>query len=72
MSLKPIIKTKILWACRDINEFKKGYQPRINIIKDENGNLLAYPQSVLNRWENFFNQLLSVLGFMMLGKWVFI
>jgi hypothetical protein len=24
-----------------INEFKKGYQPRINIIKDENGNLLA-------------------------------
>jgi hypothetical protein len=29
---------------RDINEFKKGYQPRINIIKDENGNLLADPQ----------------------------
>jgi hypothetical protein len=27
-----------------INEFKKGYQPRINIIKDENGNLLADPQ----------------------------
>jgi hypothetical protein len=26
---------------RGINEFKKGYQPRINIIKDENGNLLA-------------------------------
>jgi hypothetical protein len=22
-----------------INEFKKGYQPRINIIKDENGNI---------------------------------
>jgi len=28
---------------RGINEFKKGYQPRINIIKDENGNLLADP-----------------------------
>jgi hypothetical protein len=26
---------------RDLNEFKKGYQPRINIIKDENGHLLA-------------------------------
>jgi hypothetical protein len=26
-----------------INEFKKGYQPRITIIKDENGNLLADP-----------------------------
>jgi hypothetical protein len=36
---------------RGINEFKKGYQPRISIIKDENGNLLADPQSVLNRWK---------------------
>jgi hypothetical protein len=29
---------------KGINEFKKGYQPRIHIIKDENGNLLADPQ----------------------------
>jgi hypothetical protein len=36
---------------RGINEFKKDYQPRINIIKDENGNLLADPQSVLNMWK---------------------
>jgi hypothetical protein len=47
---------------RGINEFRKGYQPRINIIKDENGNLLADPQSVLNRWKNFFNQVLNVHG----------
>jgi hypothetical protein len=47
---------------RGINEFKKGYQPRINIIKNENGNLLADPQSVLNRWINFFNQVLNVRG----------
>jgi hypothetical protein len=47
---------------RGINEFKKRYQPRINIIKDENCNLLAYPQSVLNRWRNFFNQMLNVHG----------
>jgi hypothetical protein len=47
---------------RDINEFKKGYQPRINIIKDENGNLLAGPQNVLNRWKNFFNWVLNVHG----------
>jgi hypothetical protein len=39
MSLKLIIKTKILKICTVINEFKKGYQPRINIIKDESGNL---------------------------------
>jgi hypothetical protein len=60
MSLKLIIKTKILKICTETNEFKKGYQPRINIIKDENGNLLADPQSVLNRWKNFFNQVLNV------------
>jgi hypothetical protein len=47
---------------RGINEFKKGYQPRINIIKDENGNLLADTQSVLNRWKNFFNQVLYIPG----------
>jgi hypothetical protein len=39
---------------RDIHEFKKRYQLRTNIIKDENVNLLAHPQSVLNRWKNFF------------------
>jgi hypothetical protein len=38
------------------------YQPRINIIKEENGNLLADPQSVLNRWKNFFIQVLNVCG----------
>jgi hypothetical protein len=47
---------------RGINEFKKCYQPRINIIKDENGTLLADLQSVLNRWKNFFKQVLYVHG----------
>jgi hypothetical protein len=47
---------------RGINEFKKGYQPRINIIKDENGNLIADSQNVLNRWKNFFNQVLNIHG----------
>jgi hypothetical protein len=37
-------------------------QPRINIIKDENGNLLADPQNILNRWKHFFNQVLNVHG----------
>jgi hypothetical protein len=34
---------------RGINEFKKGYQPGINTIKDENGNLIADLQNLLNR-----------------------
>jgi hypothetical protein len=47
---------------RGINELKKGYQPIINIIKDENGNLIADTHNVLNRWKNFFNQVLNVHG----------
>ena len=26
---------------RDINDFKMGYQPRTNIVKDEKGDLVA-------------------------------
>jgi hypothetical protein len=47
---------------RGINEFKKGYYPRINIIKDENANLLAHPHSALNSWKHFFNRVLNVHG----------
>jgi hypothetical protein len=47
---------------RGINEFKKVYQLRISIIKDENGHLLADTQSVWNRWKNVFNQVVNVHG----------
>jgi hypothetical protein len=60
--LKLIIKPKMLDLYRGVNEFKKGYQPRINIIKGENDNLLADPQSVLNRQKNVFNHVLNVHG----------
>ncbi|KAJ4442490.1 hypothetical protein ANN_04076 [Periplaneta americana] len=45
---------------KGINEFKNGYQPRVNVIKDENGDLLADSPSILNRWKNYFAQLLNV------------
>jgi hypothetical protein len=45
---------------RRINEFKRGCQPRSNLMKDENGVLLAYSQNILNRWKNYFPQLLNV------------
>jgi hypothetical protein len=61
MSLKLIIK-KVTDLYRGINEYMKGYQPRINIIKDENGNLIADLQSVLNMWKKFFNQVPNVHG----------
>jgi hypothetical protein len=61
--LKLIIRTEILRDLhRGINEFKEVYQPRINIIKDENGDVLADLQSVLNRWKSFFNHVLNVHG----------
>jgi hypothetical protein len=34
---------------RGINEFKRGYRPRSNLVKDDNGDLLADSNTVLNR-----------------------
>jgi hypothetical protein len=41
--------------CRGINTFKRGYQPRSNLVKDENGDLLADSQNILNSWKNYFS-----------------
>jgi len=30
---------------RDISEFKRGYQPRTNIVKDEKGHLVLHSDS---------------------------
>jgi hypothetical protein len=34
---------------RGINEFMRGYQPRNNLVKDENSDLLADSHNILNR-----------------------
>jgi hypothetical protein len=34
-----------------INELRRGYQPRSNLVKDENSDLLADSHSILNRWK---------------------
>jgi hypothetical protein len=34
---------------RGINEFKRGYQPRSIFVKDENVDLLADSNTILNR-----------------------
>jgi hypothetical protein len=47
---------------RGINEFKKGYHPRTNLVKDERGDLLVDPHRILNRWKNYFCLLLNVQG----------
>ena len=45
---------------RGINDFKKGYQPTTNIVKDEKGDLVTDCHSILLRWRNHFSQLLNV------------
>jgi hypothetical protein len=34
---------------RGMNGVKRGYQPRNNLVKDENGDMLADSHSILNR-----------------------
>ena len=47
---------------RGINDFKKGYQPRTNVVKDETGDLVTGSYSILVRWREYFSQLLNVHG----------
>jgi hypothetical protein len=53
---------KFIDLYRSISEFKKGYQRRTSVVKDEKSDLVADPHSVLARWGNHFSQLLNVHG----------
>jgi CRISPR/Cas system-associated protein Csx1 len=45
---------------RGINKFKRGYQPKNILMKDENGDLPADSHNTLNRWKSYLSQLLNV------------
>ena len=47
---------------RGINDFKKGYHHRTNVVKDEKGDLVAESYIILARWRKYFPQLLNVHG----------
>ena len=53
---------------RGINDFKKGYQPRSNTVKDEKGDLVADSHSIVDRWRNYFSQLFNVHGVKDVGQ----
>jgi len=53
---------------RGINDFKKGYKPRCNIVKDEKGDLVADSYSIVGRWRNYFFQLFNVHGVKDVGQ----
>jgi hypothetical protein len=40
---------------RRINEFKKGYQARTKLVKDENGDLIVDSHNILKRWKNYLS-----------------
>jgi len=45
---------------RSISDFKKGYQPRTNIVKDEKGDFVTESHSILPKWRNHFCQVLNI------------
>jgi hypothetical protein len=47
---------------RGISDFRKGYQPGTNIVKDEKGDLFADSHSSLARWRNHVSYLLKIHG----------
>ena len=62
-NFKLTVRSKTLGTCTwGINVFKKGYQPRCNIVKDEKGDLVADSHSIVTRWRNCFYQLFNVHG----------
>jgi len=48
--------------CGGIVDFKKGYWPRNNMVKDEKGDLVTDSHRILARCRNYFSQLLNACG----------
>jgi hypothetical protein len=53
---------------RGINDFKKGYQPRCNIVKIGKGDFVTDSHSIVDRWRNYFSQLFNVHGVKDVGQ----
>jgi len=53
---------------RGISDFKKGYQPRCNIVKDEKGDLVADSHGLVARWRKYFSQIFNVHGVKDVGQ----
>jgi len=53
---------------RRINEFREAYQLRTDLVKDENDDLFEDSYGILNRWKNYFCQILNLHGVKMLGR----
>ena len=47
---------------RGTSDFKKGYRPGTNIVKDNKVDLVADSHSFLARWRNYFSQIECAWG----------
>jgi hypothetical protein len=47
---------------RGISDFKKGYQPRTNIVQDDKDDVGTDSHSILARWRKRISQLFKVHG----------
>jgi hypothetical protein len=59
MSLKHTVRIGTLEVYREIHEFKRSYQNRNNLVKDENS-AVADCHIILNRRKSYFSQRFSV------------
>jgi hypothetical protein len=62
MNLKLTVRKKVRNVYRGTSDFKKGYQPSTNTVKDEKGGLVTDSHSILAWWRKHFSQLLYVHG----------
>jgi len=44
---------------RGINDFKKEYQPRCKIVRDEKSDLFADSHLIMARWRNYISMLFN-------------
>ena len=58
----------IRYLYRGINDFKKGYQPRCNVVTDEKVDQVADSHSIVARGRNYFSQLFNVHGVKDVGQ----
>jgi hypothetical protein len=68
--LKTNSKIKNIWELYSgISDFKKGYQPRTNMVEDEKGDLVTDCHCILARWRN---QSLSAIEYYVVNSIQFI
>jgi hypothetical protein len=62
VGLKQTVRKKSSTYVEKKNKFKECYLPITNLVKDDNDDPFVDSHTVLNRWKNYFCQLLTLHG----------